>query len=235
MKDEIVRRLLQLNADFYAHFARPFAESRASPQPGFKLLLEYLPDNYEGVLDVGCGNGRFGQFLLNAGEAFEYTGIDFTEDLLLIAQQRVSGDYYSRDISRSGFLAGIHRFELIVCLATMQHVPGHSNRMAMLAEMQAHLADDGRIFLSNWQFLDSPRQRRKIQDWAVIGLNEDVVEPGDYLLSWQRDGKGLRYVCAIDLEETLRLAEGADLQVVSHFRSDGREGNLNLYTVLAPL
>ena len=81
MKDEIVDKLLKLNQGFYTHFARPFADSRTSPQPGFSRLLEHLPENYERVLDVGCGNGRFGQFMMTTCSPFNYTGLDFTSEL----------------------------------------------------------------------------------------------------------------------------------------------------------
>jgi hypothetical protein len=114
----------------------------------------------------------------------------------------------------------------------MQHVPGRSDRIGMLREMKLHLAKNGRIFLANWQFLDSRRQRRKICDWADADLSEADVEPGDYLLTWQREGSGFRYVCAIDAEETAYLARAASMREIIQFRSDGREGNLNLYTVL---
>ena len=233
MKDEIVEKLLLLNQDFYARFAWPFADSRSSPQPGFNLLLEHMPENYDHVLDVGCGNGRFGQFMMNNCSPFNYTGLDFTSELLVLAEENVSGEFLQRDISRAGYLEGLGKFDLIVCLATMQHVPGRTNRINMLREMKLHLTDDGRIFLANWQFLDSVRQRQKIQDWGEVGLSEEDVEPGDYLLSWQRQGSGLRYVCSIDVVETAGLAEDAVLREVSQFRSDGKEGNLNLYTVLA--
>jgi hypothetical protein len=42
----------------------------------------------------------------------------------------------------------------------------------------------------------------------------------------------LRYVCHIDETESELLAEAAGLEVLEHFRADGREGNLNLYVVL---
>ncbi|MCA9962203.1 MAG: hypothetical protein KC443_24375, partial [Anaerolineales bacterium] len=58
------------------------------------------------------------------------------------------------------------------------------------------------------------------------------VEPGDYLLTWQRSGFGLRYACHIDAGQTARLAADAELRIVHQFRSDGKEGNLSLYTVL---
>jgi hypothetical protein len=87
--------------------------------------------------------------------------------------------------------------------------------------------------MSNWQFLTSSRQKRKILPWSSIGLKERELEAGDYLLSWQRNGFGRRYVAFIDRDETITLAEGAKLNILDQFYSDGREGNLNLYTVLA--
>jgi 2-polyprenyl-3-methyl-5-hydroxy-6-metoxy-1,4-benzoquinol methylase len=232
MKDEIAKRLLKLNQDFYARFAETFADSRSNPQPGFYRLLKYLPISCERVLDVGCGNGRFGQFLESEHLSFDYTGIDFTSELLVLAREQVQGDFFQRDISRRGFLEGIGKFDLIVCLATMQHVPRRSVRIGMLREMKLHLAKNGRIFLANWQFLDSRRQRRKICDWENANLSESDVEPGDYLLTWQRKGSGFRYVCAINSEETAYLASAAGMREIIQFRSDGREGFLNLYTVL---
>jgi hypothetical protein len=98
--------------------------------------------------------------------------------------------------------------------------------------MAGRLLADGRVVLSNWQFLGSDRQRRKVVSWETVGLSTNELEPGDYLLSWQRDGYGLRYVNNIGAEETMALANQAGLEVASQFRSDGREGNLNLYTVL---
>ena len=63
-------------------------------------------------------------------------------------------------------------------------------------------------------------------------LSESDVEPGDYLLTWQREGSGFRYVSAIGAEETAYLASAAGMRETIQFRSDGREGYLNLYTVL---
>ncbi len=233
MKDEIVQKLLLLNQEFYAQFAAPFANSRSSPQPGFSKLLDYAPALGDGVLDIGCGNGRFGQFLVDENYSFNYTGIDFTADLLGFAEEKVNGMYLRRDISRKGYLDGLAKFDLIVCLAAMQHIPGRINRLSMLQEMGRHLAEQGRIILANWQFMDSPRQQRKIREWDMVGVDEVDVEDGDFLLSWQRDGEGLRYVCAIDAKETEDLAAAAKLEIVTQFRSDGKEGNLNLYTILA--
>ena len=41
------------------------------------------------VLDVGCGSGRVGEYVLDAG-ATEYVGVDFAEEMLDLAQERLS-------------------------------------------------------------------------------------------------------------------------------------------------
>jgi len=232
MNKEISNKLVSLNKTFYGKFADPFANSRGNPQPGFQRLINELPNSIRNVLDIGCGNGRFGLFLMNHVDDFDYVGIDFTTKFIDKAGNKINGRFFQKDISRPGFLEDLESFDVIVCLATMQHIPGKQNRKRLLQEMCSHLSEEGVIFLTNWQFLDSPRQRRKLRDWSLIGIEKSDVEANDYLLSWQREGFGLRYVCLIDIEETDIMASKANLKIKNQFYSDGKEGNLNLYTVM---
>ncbi len=231
--DEIVTdRLLSINREFYSRYANSFAESRSHMPSGFNKLAYYLPARPVDVLDVGCGEGRFGRFVAENHLLMSYTGVDFGQELMEVAAASLSGNYEIRDLSRANCLAGLDMFDIVVCLATLQHIPGRDNRIRLLTEMRNHLNPGGRIFLSNWQFLQSQRQMKKVIAWSNVGLNSDDVEKHDYLLTWQRGGYGVRYVSWIGSEEILRLADAADLEVLTQFRSDGREGDLNLYSVL---
>jgi SAM-dependent methyltransferase len=238
MEEDVRQTLIKLNREFYDHFSRSFAESRAHPQPGFFRLLEHIRPKDDCFLDVGCGEGRFGRFLLSNAPAMKYTGVDFTEKLLQYARAGHSGTsglrgtFLVRDLGEPGCLEGLEKFEVIICLATLQHIPGKRLRSRLLTEMGAHLAENGRILLSNWQFLSSDRQRRKIVDWSEAGLSREDVEANDYLISWQRDGLGFRYVAHLDEAAIEQLASAAGLRIIDQFRSDGREGDLNLYTIL---
>ncbi len=232
MNDEVARQLLDLNRRFYGVLAGPFAETRETPQPGFTRLLAALSQTPVSVLDVGCGNGRFGHFLAQHNALAHYAGVDFSGELLTKAAMRVPGDYFQRDLSQPGCLDGLIQYDTVVCLAVLQHIPGHANRVRLLREMGDRLGENGRLILSTWQFMDSDRQRRKLRDWAEVSLSAADVEPNDYLLTWQRDGFGLRYVCYVDEAETAVLAQKANLAILDQFRSDGKEGNLNLYTIL---
>lgn len=232
MDSEVVSRLRALNRVFYEKLAAPFAQTRSRPQPGFFLLLDYLPRPCPRLLDVGCGEGRFGRFMREHVALEEYVGVDFSPRLLARARDAVDGRFFVRDLSRPGSLEGLGAFSAAACLAVLQHIPGRENRVCLLREVADHLSPEGRLFTSTWQFLGSERQRRKIAPWEAADLSPDQVEDHDYLLTWRRDGFGLRYVAFIDSAAMATLAQEAGLAVVEQFRSDGREGDLNLYTIL---
>lgn len=231
MKTEVAQKLLALNREFYRAQAQSFAETRETPQPGFDRLRSALPRVPCEVLDVGCGNSRFGHYLQQHNALSHYAGVDFSDELLAQAALRVPGDYFQRDLSQAGCLDNLVHYDVVACLAVLQHIPGYENRLRLLREMKERVEGNGRIFLSTWQFMDSERQRRKLRNWAEIGLSAADVEPNDYLLTWQRDGFGLRHVCLVDETQTAKLAAAAGLHILDQFRSDGKEGNLNLYTV----
>jgi SAM-dependent methyltransferase len=127
-------------------------------------------------------------------------------------------------------------FDLIVAFAVLHHIPGMARRGALLQTLAPHLAATGRIVLSNWQFTREPRLARLIQPWATLGVRDDEVEPGDYLLAWQRgDRAGLRYVHLLAEPEIQALAATARLHAQRLFSSDGHRGQLSDYVALRPL
>ncbi len=232
MHPKTIQKLLTLNQTFYDSFAESFSQTRRPINPGFDRLLAALPGTPVDLLDVACGNGRFGHYLRQKGALSRYTGVDFSGKLLQIAQEMTGGTVYQRDLSQPGSLAELGQFDVVACLAALHHIPGRENRVQLLQEMGQRVREDGRIFLSTWQFMDSERQQRKVRYWSEIGLSAADMEANDYLLTWQRDGFSYRYVCMIDEAETTALAQAAGLTIIERFRSDGREGNLSLYTVL---
>ncbi len=257
MTPETTQKLVALNQRFYAQFAGAFHRSRIEPAEGFHDLVAFLPERKFQVLDVGCGNGRFGYFLHQHGRVQTYLGLDASPDYLAQAQQwrDLLDDtavpphpdqfrFQTADMTQTDFLDKIPiplaepveakaQFDLIVCLSALHHIPGQARRQALMQELAARLAPGGWLLLGNWQFLDSARQRRKIVPWSKAGLAATDVEETDYLLSWSRGGTGFRYVAMIDEANTAVLAAHANLHIVHQFRSDGREKNLNLYTILS--
>ncbi len=231
--------LADLNRAFYARFAGDFARTRQSWPPGFQGILPYLASSFN-VLDLGCGNGRLLLFLAEQGWRGRYLGVDSSDSLLAIARARaralagIEAEFRLGDLLVPGWPAVLAGFspDAAAALAVLHHIPGADDRAAFVAATGRILPPGGHLVLSTWQFLSSPRLRSHILPWPAAGLSAADVDPGDYLLSWGQGAAGRRYCAAIGEAEISLLAAQAGLDVVSTFRADGHEGNLNLYAIL---
>jgi 2-polyprenyl-3-methyl-5-hydroxy-6-metoxy-1,4-benzoquinol methylase len=239
-------RLLALNRTFYQQVAVEFDRSRAGLPVGWAQLHPLLMAQAQrpslAVLDVGCGNGRFVRLFDALGVPVAYVGMDSEATLLALATQQhadlapVQPQWVQADLTTPSWVQALPtepaRFDLIVCLAVLHHLPGGTLRARVLRELAGRLAADGVLVCSTWQFLTSARFVEKGVPWASVGLAEDEVEPGDFLLPWQQGGYAVRYVHQIDEAEMTQLAQAASLTITDTFYADGKEGNLNLYTIL---
>jgi len=234
MKPEIAQYLLELNHQFYQTFAQDFSDTRQRLQPGVEKILETLPPN-AALLDVGCGNGALAEQLYQNGHIGPYLGLDVSDKLVEIAQglQLQNAQFMQRDIASQDWDTGLSGapFNYIFCFAVMHHIPGIVLRIQLLEKAHALLAPEGRFIHSNWQFLQSPRLRARIQPWEKIGLSDSEVDEGDYLLDWRRGGAGLRYVHHFSGSELHNLANKTDFRVCGVYTSDGEGGRLGLYQI----
>ncbi len=229
MREEVVQRLNALNRRFYEAVALPFAASRGATEPG---LVRLLPSVRGRVGDLGCGQGRLARLL---PPGCRYTGMDFSPALLKLARAGAppSARFVEGDLLCFPWPAPFERqrFDWLFLRAVLHHIPGAANRAAVVRHAAARLAPGGRLVLANWQFLRSPRLRRRLQPWSRIGLSAAEVEPGDYLLDWRREVEALRYVHLVDEAETLALLEEAGLTVEQLYLEDGHTRDLTLYAV----
>ena len=257
--DETTRSALaKLNTAFYAGFAGDFARTRRGWPLGFERILPHLRPAAN-VLDVGCGNGRLLTFLTERGWRGHYLGVDGSAGLLAAAentftlrhtQLSTAADVQDQRSSMPGGGSTASLFRLadllnpqwtmtlggftpdaIACLAVLHHIPGAAHRARLVAECADLLAQGGTLILSVWQFLGTPRLRARILPWSTVGLSDEDVDPGDYLLSWGKGAAGHRYCAAIDAETLCTLARQAGLATVETFDADGHEGNLSLYGI----
>ncbi len=241
MHPTVVRKLLAINHQFYQTFAQEFAATRRRLQPGVLRLLERLPREAR-ILDLGCGNGELARELARRGFRGRYLGLDFSEELLRVAsniQHPVPHiEYRTADLSAPDWDAGLGpgSFDVALAFAVLHHLPPPLYPQ-ILRKTRALLTACSRpsapysLLLSNWQFLNSPRWRARLQPWEKVGLTANDVGPDDYLLDWRRGGTGYRYVHHFNEKELNKLAADTGFEVVETFYSDGKEGNLACYQV----
>lgn len=242
MDSKVIDALLHINSQFYQSQAASFSATRGRANPGVARLLAGIPAAAR-VLDLGCGNGSAAALLAQNGFTGEYLGLDGSPGLLAAARQRALGPGFAfaqadltSDWSAASPLPALHKplvnYDFVLCFATLHHLPGEALRLALLQKAHAALAPGGQLFLSNWQFLNSPRLAGRVQAWAQAGLSTTDVEPGDYLLDWRGGAEtGLRYVHHFSAEELAHLASQTGFEILETFLADGASANLGLYGV----
>jgi len=242
------RKLIQLNHQFYQTFALQFSASRQRLQPGVRRILEQgFPSNPAAlsleadILELGCGNGELARELARRGQRGAYIGLDFNAELLEKARQIVpvtfQGSFLLISLDSADWEQPIPNasFDVILAFAVLHHLPGDELRCQVLHKARRLIKPQGCFIHSEWQFLNSPRLRGRIQPWEQAGLNVADVDPDDYLLDWRSGGYGLRYVHHFSTSELDGLANKTGFQVIETFLSDGEGGNLGLYQLWKPV
>jgi tRNA (uracil-5-)-methyltransferase TRM9 len=223
------QRLNQINREFYRLTAEDFDQSRSQPWPGWDILLPYLRTPLT-VLDVGCGNGRFGVFLYqNLGTNLTYYGIDSNLVLLERARIALSGVEAClelRDILEDPLSPG--EFTFVALFGVLHHIPGLEQRQLFMRELARRVAPGGHLAFAAWRFYDFERFRERVVPWS-----KDVqVERHDYLLDWRRGTPGLRYCHFVDDTEHATLVAATGLTEILSFRADGQSNDVNRYSLL---
>lgn len=238
MKTEVIQRLNAINRQFYETIAQSFDETRGKPWPGWDHLLPHLKalsvEPLE-VLDVGCGNGRFGLFLAeNLPYPVRYTGIDNNQHLLdaaaasLKATPNITAALHRHDVVESVPDSGL--YDLVGVFGLIHHIPGYSNRQHFVYKLSEWLKPGGILALACWRFYDYERFRARIVPWPDDLTGE--VEPHDYLLDWRRGEVALRYCHHVDDAELSDLIAITRLEEIETFSADGFSGAVNRYCLL---
>jgi len=240
MDKKTIRQLNRVNKEFYLQSQEYFNRTRQYYWSGWEKLLPYLQGKSLKVLDVGCGNGRFGKFLKENIKNIDYIGIDNNEYLLKQAKKNVAGSKLIKQDVLQAWRLGKEKFDLVVMIGLLHHIPGFENRVKILRKAKDSLKENGLIILTVWQFNKLKRMTRKIVPWQkfkkLTKINVDVknLEKNDYIINWKKGPTAYRFVHLIDEEEVDQILKRLNMQLVADFEADAKKGQGNRYIILKP-
>lgn len=232
MNPQTIARLNEVNRQFYETTATDFDATRGRAWSGWSEVLPLLPESL-GVLDVGCGNGRFGLFLSSQRvQPFTYHGLDNNQALLDYAQAalepvtHIKATLTLRDVVLMPPDRGT--YSLVVLFGVIHHIPGAENRMRFMELLSRRVARGGLLVFASWRFYEYERFKGRIVPWP-----EDLdVEANDFLLDWRRGERALRYCHYVDDAEQRKLIDATGFTEVTTYRADGFTGDVNCYSIL---
>lgn len=140
-------RITQEDPEHSAAYVQRFRSMAAAGADlaGEARLVDALLPRRARVLDAGCGPGRVGAFLAEAGH--EVVGVDVDPVLIAAAEEDhpgprwLVGDLAELDLPARGIPAG---FDGIVCAGNVMAFLAPSTREEVLRRLRNHVAPDGR-------------------------------------------------------------------------------------------
>jgi len=195
----------------YDQIAVLWSASRQELWSYFKRFLDYVPAGSR-VLDAGCGNGRLVKLFETV--KVDYTGLDFSQELISLAK---------KNFSDKKFLVGNllklpfdnNSFDVVFCLAALHHLPSTNYRRQALTELQRVLKPGGSLILINW-YWNSTLLRRLLIRFTItkfFGLNK--LDWGDIYVPFGQ-AKIQRYVHLFNRTSLKKQLEKIGFDVVEN-------------------
>ncbi len=171
-QESIEARLAELRGDWVpeAGFSQDYFEGRwqepdpfhsqALDDPYYQKLLELLPRDIESLLDLGCAEGGFTAAMAQESGARRVVGVDISPTAVARARQSYPHlEFLQRDLLH---LRLDERFDCIVASQNLYYF-NPAERWIILANLEAMLAEGGRVVLAWWT-------------GARRGFQEDTIE-----------------------------------------------------------
>lgn len=220
MNDSTIKQILALNTKFYQSVATHFSKTRQSNWKGWIRVVNFFEEvENPKVLDIGCGNGRFLNFLKeNTTTKFEYTGIDNNAELLAEAQSK-NPDFKFSNLDVFANLDSLkENYNFIVVFGLMHHIPGKEFREKWLCTVVGMLKENGILVLTFW-------------DFKAEKVLKELPDEGDYILGWDKKPETERYAHKFTEKELNEISTNYDVELVEKFEADGKDNKSNKYLI----
>ena len=235
MQKQYAQKLIQKTKQDYQKLAKEFSATRAFPWQELKDLVKYVKPGQK-ILDAGCGNGRFFQLLRS--KKIDYLGIDNCHALIKEAQQKYPfNNFRINDLLNLKFKK--NTFDIIFCIAALQHIPSKKFRFQILQDFYHILKPNGYLIMTNWNLW------QKKYFWSTLKYSISSfcnrckeLNLKDVYMPWKaRFGIVDRYYHAFTPKELNKLLQNSGFKIKkSYYVKKGQKSNwrngYNLCTVV---
>lgn len=188
--------------------APDFSRTRWRMWPEFKNFREYVEDG-DKVLDAGCGNGRLLELL--GDKDIDYVGVDFSENLIKIAQKKhpqykfLVGDVLDLSLEDNSF-------DVVFSVAVLHHIPSKEFRQKVLEEVRRVLKPQGTLILTVWDVWGKKKAWLNVLKYGFLKiLGKTKLDFLDVLVPWGK--KTLRYYHYFTKTELINLVNKAGFEI----------------------
>ena len=198
MLNQEIIEINQLNKEFYSKHNESFDKSRKDNfWEGFGNVKKYLKDGQR-ILDLGCGNARFLEFLIQNNAKFDYFGVDNSSEFINKNIQNYPKYKFTELDIVSNLDAITNKYDLVTVFGVTHHIPSSEYRKEWFHKLGEILDSEAILVLSFWQF----KIEKADQDFKT---NFYQVEKNDYFLGWKGDFSTHRYCHIFDYDEIMEI------------------------------
>jgi SAM-dependent methyltransferase len=232
-----------VNKKFYSEVFETWNQSPEYYWAGFWDLYPYLCLCFKEktsvkVLDIGCANGRWFNFLEYCFPeiVFEKYGLDFIDFPFVN-----DFSFQILDITTPEFVdfcnlvINLKSFDLITMFGVYHHIQGQKKRECITKNLQNLMTENGTFIFTRWNFLLLERLRKHIikplELPDSIKIDLETWEKGDYYLKWEKGKYGIRFANFMDCWEIEMLLKAGSLKCIASFDADDKLDNRNTYFV----
>ena len=225
MKKKYAENLLKKTRQDYNEIAQEFSATRERVLGEIEFLFNDYVMPGDKVLDLGCGNGLFFQFLKD----IDYIGVDFSEKLIKIARKKYPKiKFQVADALNLPFPNNY--FDKIYSIAVLHHIPSEQFRMQFFKEARRVLKPNGFFILTVWK-TESKKNLNLFLRRTALRLT-GKLEKGDTFRPWgNKDAE--RYFHYFSEKELANLAERAMFKIIKQGIITNERGNRkNIYLIV---
>jgi ubiquinone/menaquinone biosynthesis C-methylase UbiE len=232
MNQEQARQLVSAVSKTYDSIADHFDLTRTNLWNEFQHFTPFLKESQK-VLDIGCGNGR--NLKLFENMAVEYLGVDISQSLISIAQNKdFSGKTLPKfqvadllDLSRVN-----GNYDVVMLIAVIQHIPKVLQDQA-LTQIVSKMKPGSVLLMTNWNMWQKKFLKIRFEQFfkrlfrptgEIYNVPNHDLNFYDVFVNYKKGNEGVpisRYLYAYNVSEISKLLKRHGFTIIENFYSSG--------------